>query len=156
MPPALMGSWAAHWSLSCLPPSAGAHFQPLLGPLELDRVKPCVGAWVLSHFSRIQPFVTPRSSVPGILQARILEWVVMPFSRESSHLSLNLSETKLTFFRKPKSLRKTPILCHIQCDSKIRKPWLYHSIWTPSLSEFPLPIQLTVAPVHLPSNPTAY
>ena len=26
----------------------------------------------------------PGSSVPGILQARILEWVVIPFSMESS------------------------------------------------------------------------
>ena len=28
----------------------------------------------------------PSSSVRGILQARILEWVVIPFSRGSSHL----------------------------------------------------------------------
>ena len=27
----------------------------------------------------------PGSSVPGILQARILEWVAMPLSRGSSH-----------------------------------------------------------------------
>ena len=45
---------------------------------------------VLSHFSRIWPFVTlldhnpAGSSVHGILQARILEWVNMPSSRESS------------------------------------------------------------------------
>ena len=44
-----------------------------------------------SHFSCVQLFVTPRSvcspsgsSVHGIFQARILEWVAMPSSRESS------------------------------------------------------------------------
>ena len=45
---------------------------------------------VLSHFSRVCLFVTlctinPRSSsVHGILQARTLEWVMVPFSRASS------------------------------------------------------------------------
>ena len=47
-------------------------------------------ACVLSHFSRDQFFVTldyslPGSSVPGILQARILEWVAMPSSRDLPH-----------------------------------------------------------------------
>ena len=47
---------------------------------------------LLSHFSRIQLFVTPwtiawpGSSVHGILQARRLEWVAITFSRESSRL----------------------------------------------------------------------
>ena len=45
---------------------------------------------MLSHFSRVQLFETPMdcsppgSSVHGILQARILEWVDMPSSRGSS------------------------------------------------------------------------
>ena len=45
---------------------------------------------ILSHFSRVQLFVTPMdcslpgSSVHGIVQARILEWVSMPSSRGSS------------------------------------------------------------------------
>ena len=34
--------------------------------------------------SRVQLFVTPWNIVHGILQARILEWVAFPFSRESS------------------------------------------------------------------------
>ena len=51
------------------------------------------GTWcwcVLSRFRRVHLCVTPMdcsppgSSVPGILQARILEWVAMPFSRGSS------------------------------------------------------------------------
>ena len=52
---------------------------------------------VLSHFSPIQLFVTlwtgpPGSSVHGILQARILEWVAVPFSRGIfSTQGLNLS-----------------------------------------------------------------
>ena len=46
---------------------------------------------VLSHLSRVWLFVTPwtvgslpGSSVHGILQAKILEWVAMPSSRRSS------------------------------------------------------------------------
>ena len=46
---------------------------------------------MLSRFSPVQLFVTlwtdyslPGSSVYGILQARILEWAVMPLSRGSS------------------------------------------------------------------------
>ena len=45
---------------------------------------------VLSHFSHVLLFVTlctcnlPGSSVHGILQARILEWVAIPFPRGSS------------------------------------------------------------------------
>ena len=45
---------------------------------------------VLGHFSCVRLFATPLdcsppgSSVPGILQARILEWVAMPFCRRSS------------------------------------------------------------------------
>ena len=47
------------------------------------------GACVLSHFSRVRFFVTlwTIASVHGILQARILEWVAMPFARESSQPS---------------------------------------------------------------------
>ena len=39
---------------------------------------------VLSRFNRVQLVVTPGSSVPGILQAIILEWVAVPFSRGPS------------------------------------------------------------------------
>ena len=45
---------------------------------------------MLSHFSCVQLFVDPvddslpGSSVHGILQARILEWVAMPYSKGSS------------------------------------------------------------------------
>ena len=45
---------------------------------------------MLSHFNHVRLFVTswtiawPGSSVRGILQARILEWIAMPFSRGSS------------------------------------------------------------------------
>ena len=50
----------------------------------------CVSARVLSHFSRLRLCVTPMdcsppgSSVHGVFQARILEWIAMPFSRGSS------------------------------------------------------------------------
>ena len=44
---------------------------------------------VLSHFYRVRlcdpmDYSLPGSSVYGILQARILEWVAVPFSRGSS------------------------------------------------------------------------
>ena len=39
---------------------------------------------MLSHLSCVRLFETHGSSVRGILQARILEWVAMPFPRESS------------------------------------------------------------------------
>ena len=42
------------------------------------------GVHVLIRFSHAQLFVTPGSSVRGISQARILQWVAIPFSRGSS------------------------------------------------------------------------
>ena len=44
---------------------------------------------LLSHFSRVQLYATPqmaahRLPIPGILQARTLEWVAISFSRELS------------------------------------------------------------------------
>ena len=53
------------------------------------RVKNTVGPYILSHSSYVQLFVTlmdsspSGSSVHGILQARILEWVAMPSSKGS-------------------------------------------------------------------------
>ena len=52
--------------------------------------KVCVHVCVLSRFSHVQHFATlwmvaRQSPLPmGVVQARILEWVVMPFSRGSS------------------------------------------------------------------------
>ena len=58
-------------------------------PGALERAWSMVCACVLSCFSRVQLFVTldcslPGSSVHGILQPRILEWVAMPFFSGSS------------------------------------------------------------------------
>ena len=65
----------------------------VLRPLLLFTASPAT-LWphvcALSHFSHVLLFVTPYTAVfqaplsMGILQARILEWVVMLFSRESS------------------------------------------------------------------------
>ena len=46
-----------------------------------------VSSLVLSHFSCVRHFATPRTIIPqapvhGILQARILEWVAISFSRD--------------------------------------------------------------------------
>ena len=77
-------------------PSSLYFFQPqLLGPEKLS-VFPtwsifgfgsrCVGAESLSHAQLCDPMdhSPPGSSVHGILQARRLEWVAIPFSRGSS------------------------------------------------------------------------
>ena len=42
----------------------------------------CVREW--ESLSRVRLFATPSSSVHGIIQARVLGWVAMPFSRGSS------------------------------------------------------------------------
>ena len=51
----------------------------------------CLWVCVLSHFSCVQPCAMdcslPGFSVHGILQARTLEWVAMPYSRGSSQPS---------------------------------------------------------------------
>ena len=68
------------WSLSSLP------------ALIFFDLKICMLACLLSRFSRVWLFSTlwlhnpspPGSSLHGILQARILEWVAMPSSRASS------------------------------------------------------------------------
>ena len=64
----------------------------LLGPPRVSESEFCtesVCACMPSHFSRVQLFVimdcsTQGFSVHGILQARILEWVVMPSSKGPS------------------------------------------------------------------------
>ena len=46
----------------------------------------CVSRSVMSNFCNPMDYSPPGSSVHRILQARILEWVAIPFSRESSWL----------------------------------------------------------------------
>ena len=53
---------------------------------------------MLSHFNHVLLCATPwtvASSVHGILQARILGWVAMPFSRESSHPGIEPASLRL-------------------------------------------------------------
>ena len=56
-------------------------------------IRVCVYVCVYTHIQSLQSCLTlcdsmdcsqPGSSVPGILQARVLEWVAIPFSRRSS------------------------------------------------------------------------
>ena len=44
----------------------------------------CVSCSVMSNFCRPMDCGPPGSSVNGVLQARILEWIDIPFSRGSS------------------------------------------------------------------------
>ena len=59
----------------------------LIGNYKISNIGPC--AWMVSHFSCVWLFVTlwtvarQPPLVLGILQARILEWVAVPFSRVS-------------------------------------------------------------------------
>ena len=55
----------------------------------MAQLRPRIVVCVCESLSRVRHFVTPQTetfqaSVHGILQARILEWVAMPFSRGSS------------------------------------------------------------------------
>ena len=74
------------WPLTALEPLYSVPHQPLIKPkLSHLRCRCCV----LSHFSRVQlcgpvDCSPPGSFVPGTLQARMLEWAAIPFSRGSS------------------------------------------------------------------------
>ena len=71
---------------------------------------PIYTAIVLSRFSRVQLFCDPKdcslpgSSVHGIFQARILEWVAITFSREYSNPGFE-----------PSLLHCRQILYHLSC-----------------------------------------
>ena len=54
--------------------------------LPIDSMHACSVASVLSNSLRPRGLYPPGSSVHGILQARVLEWVAMPSSRGSSQL----------------------------------------------------------------------
>ena len=74
------------WPLTALEPLYSVPHQPLIQP-ELSHL--WCRCCVLSHFSRVQlcgpvDCSPPGSSVPGTLQARMLEWAAIPFSRGSS------------------------------------------------------------------------
>ena len=65
-------------------------------PTELQgkhHVSACMYAKLLSHVASLrpcEPYRLPSSLVQGILQARVLEWVAMPFSRVSSQPGIKL------------------------------------------------------------------
>ena len=49
------------------------------------------GKWKWKWLSHVQLFVTAQTVVRGILQARILEWVAVPFSRLVKNIENKLS-----------------------------------------------------------------
>ena len=82
------------------------------------------GAYVLSCFSHVQLCATPRtvahrgSSVQGIFQTRILEWVAMPSSRGSSQP------------------RDQTWVSHVSCDGRwVLYPW--HHLGSPKTTIWP-------------------
>ena len=72
---------------------------------------------MLSRFSRVPPFVTLWTAAcqaplsMGILQARILEWVAMPFSGGSSQPGMEPSSPVLQADSLPTELLGKPISC---------------------------------------------
>ena len=58
----------------------------------------------------------PRSPVPGILQARILEWVAISFSKsEPFYVHVNTYRTVYLFFKKKIQTRAKYIYCPMSC-----------------------------------------
>ena len=94
-------------------------------------------ACVLSCFSCVWLFATPCSplvpSVPGILQARILEWVAVPSSRGSSQPTDHtcISGVSCTGRR----------ILHLLCHSTTWYIFLYSLIFKPEFKIYVLPIQ---------------
>ena len=54
-----------------------------------DPLKNLVLLLLLSHFSRVR-LCDPIDAVPGILQARTLEWVAISFSKELGEAGINI------------------------------------------------------------------
>ena len=76
--------------------------------------KNCLHTCVQSSFSRVQLFVTCSplgSSVHGIFQAKILEWVASSSSRGSSQPCISMSPA-LAAAAAAKSLQSCPTLCN--------------------------------------------
>ena len=64
-------------------PNAGINTASLASPALAGGVFTTSATWKWKSFSRVRLFVTPCSIVHVILQARILEWVAVPFFRRS-------------------------------------------------------------------------
>ena len=64
--------WLAYWPL-------------WLNLISSPLVQSSQEVWTWTSLSCVQLFVTPWTTVHGILQARILEWVAVPFFRGSSN-----------------------------------------------------------------------
>ena len=92
--PASVQAWTAAWPLTTMCASratvdsaAGAPPQPVLGAhvSSVQQPRRTVAKSCPTHFAGHHPQPPPPgSSVRGILQARIPEWVAIPFSRGSS------------------------------------------------------------------------
>ena len=52
--------------------------------LDLENMTVLYGPWKWKSLSRVRLFATPRTTIHGILQAIILKWAAIPFSRGSS------------------------------------------------------------------------
>ena len=92
-------------------------------------------AYVLSHFSRVSLYdrmdcSPPGSSVPGILQARILEWVAISFSN-ACYVASVVSNSVRPYGQQPTRLlspqdslgKNTGEGCHFLLQQESRDGW---------------------------------
>ena len=86
-------------------------------------LKYCVSQWCLALCN---PMVwsLPGSSVCGILQARTLEWVAIPFSRGSSQPRDQTRSPALQADSSPSEPPGKPQLLRKDIDTQVRKNWV--------------------------------
>ena len=68
----------------------------------------------------------PGSPVPGILQARTLEWVAVSFSRSPSYSTINALREGIIFAFLGSGIILSTDLTHYKCTCCINMPFLYY------------------------------
>ena len=115
---------------------------------------------VLSHFSHVwlcdpMDCSLPGSSVDGILQARILEWVVMPSSRGSSQHRIKPGSPVLQAHSLPLSQQWSPITCCCCYITSVVSDSVQPHRWQPSRLLCPWPSTLHFFSLNLTKGHTA-
>ena len=97
----------------------------------------CLVANLCPYFLRSLGYSPPGSSVPGIFQARILEWVVIAFSRRSSHPGIEPTSIALHVDSFLLSHLGNPHLKWSETKSSLASRWSKgcQSCWSPPPTE---------------------
>ena len=110
------------------------HCHPLWRQWHLNcvigNIHSCVLACVLSHFSHIQIWdpidrSPPGSSVHGVLQTRILEWVAMPSFRGSSQIRGRTQVSYVYLLWQVSSLPLVPPMYILIYSQRWTEEWIY-------------------------------